>query len=108
MRALRTITRGDDLPLFGTIHRVKKGVYEVTIKFVKSRRTLHVERIHAPDVSAVKQFFAREYPTLTWGKPKYKRARKGSERVSERPRKPRINANPKGKKRDRTRTLDTR
>jgi hypothetical protein len=103
MRALRTITRGDDLPLFGTIHRVKKGVYEVVIKFVKSRRTLHVERIHAPDVSAVKQFFAREYPTLTWGKPKPPKP----PRVKQ-PRKPRINANPKGKKRDRTRTLDTR
>jgi hypothetical protein len=69
MRAIRTTKRPDDMPLFGTVMRVRKGLYEVVIKFVKSHRTLHVERIGAPDTATVKLFFRREYPTLTWGKP---------------------------------------
>ena len=70
MRVIRTIKSADDMPLFGTVTRVRKGLYEVVIKFVKSHRTLHVERVNALNVSAVKLFFRREYPTLTWGKPK--------------------------------------
>jgi hypothetical protein len=76
MRAIRKIVyttskRGDDMPLYGSITRVKKGLYEVVIKFTASKRILHAEQIGAPDKAAVKQFFRREYPTLTWGKPKY-------------------------------------
>jgi hypothetical protein len=71
MRTIRRIVRGDDMPLYGTVTRVKRGLYEVVIKFVASKRVLHVERIGAPNVTAVKLFFKREYPTLTWGKPKY-------------------------------------
>lgn len=70
MRTIRTIKRGDDMPLFGKVTRVRKGLYEVVIKFVKSHRTLHVEQIGAPDVSAAKALFVREFPTLVWGKPK--------------------------------------
>ena len=70
MRAIRTTKRPDDMPLFGTVQRVKPGLYEVVIKFVKSHRTLHVERIGAPNVTAVKLFFRLEYPTMVWGKPK--------------------------------------
>ncbi len=70
MRTIRTIKRGDDMPLFGTVQRVKPGIYEVVIKFVKSHRTLHVEQIGAPNVETAKRFFAREFPTLVWGKPK--------------------------------------
>ena len=58
------------MPLFGTVTRVRKGLFEVVIKFIKSHRTLHVERIGAPNVAAVKLFFRLEYPTLVWGKPK--------------------------------------
>lgn len=78
MRAIRTIKRADDMPLFGTVTRVRKGLYEVVIKFVKSHRTLHVERVNALDVSAVKLFFRREYPTLTWGKPKAPKPRRST------------------------------
>ena len=53
MRAIRTIKRADDMPLFGMVTRVRKGLYEVVIKFIKSHRTLHVERVNAPDVSAM-------------------------------------------------------
>ena len=58
------------MPLFGMITRVRKGLYEVVIKFVKSHRTLHVEQIGAPDALTAKRFFTREFPTLVWGKPK--------------------------------------
>ena len=89
MRTIRTIRRGDDMPLYGTVTRVKKGLYEVVIKFVKSHRVLHVEQIGAPNPTAVKLFFRLEYPTLTWGRPKYPK-----------PKQPRVRkrANPKGKK----------
>jgi hypothetical protein len=70
MRAIRKIVRGDDMPMTGKVMRVKKGRYEVVIKFTKSRRIYHVEQIAAPNPHAVKQFFMREYPTLTFGKPK--------------------------------------
>ena len=70
MRTIRTTKRGDDMPLFGTIMRVRKDVYEVVIKFVKSHRTLHVERVNAPNVSAARALFMREFLTLVWGKPK--------------------------------------
>jgi hypothetical protein len=76
MRTIRTIKRADDMPLFGMITRVRKGLYEVVIKFVKSHRTLHVEQIGAPDISAAKALFIREFPTLTWGKPKPPKAPK--------------------------------
>jgi hypothetical protein len=87
MRTIRRIVRGDDMPLYGTVTRVKRGLYEVVIKFVASKRVLHVERIGAPNVTAVKLFFKREYPTLTWGKPKYPKPKQT--RVRKR-------ANPKG------------
>ena len=58
------------MPLFGTVTRVRKGLFEVVIKFIKSHRTLHVERIGAPNVAVVKLFFRLEYPTLVWGRPK--------------------------------------
>ena len=90
-RAIRTIKRADDMPLYGTITRIKKGLYEVVIKFVASKRVLHHEQIGAPNTKAVKLFFAREYPTLTWGKPKYPKTNPKPRKA----RKPR--ANPKGK-----------
>ena len=31
--------------MYGKVMRIRKGVYEVVIKFVKSHRTLHVEQI---------------------------------------------------------------
>jgi len=71
MRTIRTIKRADDMPLYGKVTRVKKGLYEVVIKFTASKRVLHVERIGAPNATSVKLFFRREYPTLTWGKPKF-------------------------------------
>ena len=89
MRAIRMIKRGDDMPLYGSITRIKKGLYEVVIKFTASKRILHAEHIGAPDKTAVKQFFRREYPTLTWGKPKYPKPK------VPKPRKPR--ANPRSK-----------
>jgi hypothetical protein len=89
MRAIRTIRRADDMPLYGVVLRVRKGLYQVIIKFVKSHRVLHVEQIGAPNVASVKLFFRREYPTLTWGKPKYPKPKLT---------KPRKRANPKGKK----------
>ena len=70
MRAIRTIKRGNDMPLYGTVTRVGKNLFEVVIKFVKSKRTLHVEQIGAPNATMAKLFFRREYPTLTWGIPK--------------------------------------
>ena len=70
MRTMRTIKRGDDMPMFGKVMRVKKHVYQVVIKFVKSHRVYHAENVHAANPKLVKQFFEREYPTLTWGKPK--------------------------------------
>jgi hypothetical protein len=88
MRAIRTIRRADDMPLYGSVTRVRKGLYEVVIKFVASKRVLHVERIGAPNVASVKLFFRREYPTLTWGKPKYPKPKLT---------KLRKRANPKGK-----------
>ena len=92
MRTIRTIRRGEDMPLYGSITRIKKGLYEVVIKFTASKRILHAEQIGAPDKTAVKLFFRREYPTLTWGKPK--------PRPATRPSHPRIKspgANPRGK-----------
>jgi hypothetical protein len=71
MRAIRTIRRAEDMPLYGKVTRVKKHLYEVVIKFVVSKRVLHVEQIGAPNVTAVKLFFRREYPTIKWGKPRY-------------------------------------
>jgi hypothetical protein len=98
MRTIRTIRRGEDMPLYGTVTRVKKGLFEVVIKFVVSKRILHAEQIGAPNVTAVKLFFRREYPTLTWGKPKYPKVRvtRASKSLKPRVKKPR--ANPKGKK----------
>jgi hypothetical protein len=100
MRTIRRIVRGDDMPLYGTVTRVKRGLYEVVIKFTQSKRVLHVERIGAPNVTAVKLFFKREYPTLTWGKPKFPKPPK-----ARKPPKPRYShvaktpkRNPKGKK----------
>lgn len=101
MRTIRTIKRAEDMPLYGKVMRVRKGLYEVVIKFVKSHRTLHVERIGAPNVTAVKLFFRLEYPTMVWGKPKppkppkVLKARKARKVHKPRARKPR--ANPRGK-----------
>jgi hypothetical protein len=75
MRNLRIVRRGDDLPLYGIVTRVRTGRYEVIIKFVASKRILHKEQIGAPNVTAAKLFFRCEYPTLTWGPPKYPKLR---------------------------------
>jgi hypothetical protein len=92
MRTIRTIKRAEDMPLYGKVMRVRKGLYEVVIKFVKSHRTLHVERIGAPNVTAVKLFFRLEYPTIVWGKPKPPKVPKAHKPRARKPR-----ANPKGK-----------
>jgi hypothetical protein len=70
VRSLVKTKRPEDMPLYGAVTRVKKGLFEVVIKFAKSKRVLHVEQIGAPNKTAVQRFFKREYPTLTWGKPK--------------------------------------
>jgi hypothetical protein len=75
------------MPLYGRVTRVRKGLYEVVIKFVASKRILHAEQIGAPNVASVKLFFRREYPTLTWNKPKFKQ-----------PAPVKTGANPKGKR----------
>jgi hypothetical protein len=64
--------RGDDMPMYGTVTRVGRNKYEVVIKFVKSKRILHKEQLPLPTREAVQRFFAREYPSLTWGEPKVK------------------------------------
>lgn len=97
MRTIRTIKRADDMPMFGKVLRVKKHVYQVVIKFVKSHRIYHAENVHAANPKLVKQFFEREYPTLTWGKPKAPKVPKP--RVTRASKStPRKRANPKGKK----------
>ena len=99
MRTIRTIKRAEDMPLYGKVMRVRKGLYEVVIKFVKSHRTLHVERIGAPDIATVKLFFRREYPTLTWGRPKLPKVPKVPKVPKARkPRARKPRANPKGNK----------
>jgi hypothetical protein len=75
MRNLRVVRRGDDMPLYGTVKRVGKGRYEVVIKFVTSKRTLHKEQLSLPNREAVQRFYEREFPTLTWGEPKYVKPR---------------------------------
>jgi hypothetical protein len=67
--------RADDMPLYGLLTRVGKCKYEVIIKFVKSKRVLHKEQLPLPTRAAVQQFFAREYPSLTWGEPKFRKPR---------------------------------
>jgi hypothetical protein len=89
-------SRADDMPLYGLITRVGKGRYEVVIKFVASKRILHKEQLGAPDRDAVKQFYAREYPTLTWGEPKYRKPRV---KIPRQPKKERKHAKPKSKRR---------
>jgi hypothetical protein len=88
------------MPLYGTVLRVKKGLYQVVIKFVKSHRTLHVEQIGAPNPTAVKLFFRLEYPTLTWGKPKFKKPKVPRVR---KPRQPKSATDAKAKRKDRVR-----
>jgi hypothetical protein len=75
MRNLRVSRRGDDMPLYGKITRVGKARYEVIIKFVASKRVLHHEQLRLPNKEAVQRFYEREFPTLTWGEPKYPKAR---------------------------------
>jgi hypothetical protein len=73
MRNLRVARRGDDMPLYGKITRIRKGRYEIIIKFVASKRILHHEQLHLPNKKAVQRFYLREFPTLTWGEPKFTR-----------------------------------
>jgi hypothetical protein len=75
MRNLRIVRRGDDMPLYGTVTRIKRGLFEVTIKFVASKRMLHKEQLSLPDRDAVKRFYEREFPTLTWGEPTFVKPR---------------------------------
>jgi hypothetical protein len=82
---MRNLRRPDDMPLYGRITRIHKGRYEVIIKFVASKRILHHEQLHLPNKKAVQQFYLREFPTLTWGEPKYPRT-KVKARVSAKPR----------------------
>jgi hypothetical protein len=70
--------RPDDMPLYGKVTRVGKARYEVVIKFVASKRVLHHEQLHLPNKEAVQRFYEREFPTLTWGEPKYPKARAAS------------------------------
>jgi hypothetical protein len=71
MRNLRVTRRGDDMPLYGKVARVAKGKYEIIIKAKASKRIVDIEELFLPSIKAVKQFYARTYPTLTWGEPKY-------------------------------------
>jgi hypothetical protein len=61
------------MPLYGLLTRVGKGRYEIIIKFVASKRILHHEQLRLPSKKAVQQFYLREFPTLTWGEPKFTR-----------------------------------
>ena len=98
MRTIRTIKRAEDMPLYGKVMRVRKGLYEVVIKFVKSHRTLHVEQIGAPSVTMAKLFFRLEYPTMVWGKPKPPKPPKVPKaRKARKPRARKPRANLKGK-----------
>jgi hypothetical protein len=72
---MRNLRRADDMPLYGKITRVRKGRYEIIIKFVASKRVLHKEQLSLPTREAVQRFFVREFPTLTWGEPKYPKPR---------------------------------
>jgi hypothetical protein len=100
MRNLRVARRGDDMPLYGLLTRVGKGRYEVVIKFVASKRILHKEQLHLPNKEAVQRFFEREFPTLTWGEPKYPKARTASVPRT-RASKPLKKVTPKGKRKPR-------
>jgi hypothetical protein len=76
MRNLRRplfVKRSEDMPLYGLLTRVGKGRYEVIIKFVASKRILHKEQLRLPSKKAVQRFYLREFPTLTWGEPKFTR-----------------------------------
>jgi hypothetical protein len=103
---MRTVRRASDMPLYGRITRLAKGRYEVIIKFVASKRTLHKEQLSLPTRDAVKQFYLREYPTLTWGEPKYAKPRlkivrsKPVKKVTRKgkPRKGKTNARPRVKR----------
>jgi hypothetical protein len=75
MRNLRVVRRGDDMPLYGLITRLAKGRYEIVIKFVKSKRVMHKEQLSLADREAVQRFYEREFPTLTWGEPKFRKPR---------------------------------
>lgn len=71
MRNLRVNRRADDMPLYGLIIRLGRGKYQVVIKAKASKRIVDIDFILLPSKPAVKQFYARMYPTLTWGEPKY-------------------------------------
>lgn len=71
MHNARVIRRADDMPLYGLIMRVAKGKYQVTIKAKASKRVVDIDIILLPSRPAVKALYARFYPTMTWGEPKY-------------------------------------
>ena len=75
MRVIRTVKHAEDMPLYGVILRVARGKYQVVIKAVASKRTINAEELSLPSIPAVKAFFEREYPTLTWGLPKFPKPR---------------------------------
>lgn len=71
MRNLRVTKRANDMPMYAQATRLKRGVYQVIIKAKASKRIIDIELIYLPSLPAVKALYARTYPTLTWGKPKY-------------------------------------
>ena len=81
--------RSNDLPMVGTVKRVRKGVYVVTIKFVQSRRHYDDEIVYASNPSKARESVTKMFPTLVW---------KGVKVKTPKPRKPRAVKSKKAKK----------
>ena len=75
MLTRRVNRRPDDMPLYATMARVRKGVYQIIIKAKATKRIVDIDELILPNKKAVKAFYARAYPTLTWGVPKPARKR---------------------------------
>lgn len=58
--------RGDDLPMVGIVKRVRKGVYVVTLKYVKTNRWYDDEIVHADNVKKARESVTKMFPTIRW------------------------------------------
>lgn len=66
MRNLRVSKRGDDLPMVGIVKRVRKGVYVVTLKYVKTNRHYNDEIVSANNVKKARESVTKMFPTIKW------------------------------------------
>lgn len=64
----RATKRGDDMPMVGTVKRLRKGVYVVTLKFVKTRRHYNDEIVYAKGVKQARESAMKMFPTMKWKK----------------------------------------